>query len=256
MKQPIGFFDSGVGGLSLLPAVSAILPHEDICYLADEAFSPYGDKTHKEILERARIITRKLLAFECKLIVLACNTATTQVINQLRKEFSVPFVGIEPAIKPAALTTQTGVVGVLATKGTLNSQLFHKSCLEHGSKIQLIEQIGTGLVSCVESNKINYPSTFTLLKSYLNPMIDQDMDTLVLGCTHYPFLLPVIKKIIPSHVQIIDNSQAVAKQIKRRLLEQDLCELSNSSSTHSYFSSATKSNLGGFVKQPIKYLPL
>jgi glutamate racemase len=256
MKQPIGFFDSGVGGLSLLPAVSAILPNEDICYLADETFSPYGDKTHKEILDRARAITLKLLSFDCKLIVLACNTATTQVINQLRKEFTVPFVGIEPAIKPAALTTQTGVVGVLATKGTLNSQLFHKSSLEHGSKIQLVEQIGTGLVACVESNKIDDPSTFTLLESFLNPMVDRGMDSLVLGCTHYPFLIPVIKKIIPQHVRIIDNSQAVAQQIKRRLTELDLCDTSNTTSLHTYFSSSSKSNLSRFVKHTINFLPL
>ncbi len=196
MKQPIGFFDSGVGGLSLLPAVSAILPYEDICYLADEAFSPYGEKTSHEILDRARIISKKLLSLNCKLIVLACNTATTQVINQLREEFTVPFVGIEPAIKPAALTSKKGVVGVLATKGTLNSQLFHENSLKNGSKTKFIEQIGTGLVECVEKNKINDTDTYTLLETYLNSMIDEGMDTLVLGCTHYPFLLPVIKKIL------------------------------------------------------------
>lgn len=256
MKQPIGFFDSGVGGLSLLPAVSAVLPNEDICYLADEAFSPYGEKTSTEILDRARSITEKLLALECKLIVLACNTATTQVINQLRKEFAVPFVGIEPAIKPAAIASKKGVVGVLATKGTLNSQLFHKNSLENGSKTKFIEQIGTGLVECVENNKINDAKTYALLETYLNRMIDDGMDTLVLGCTHYPFLLPVIEKIIPPHINIIDNSKAVAQQIKRVLSKHYLHDASKATASHRYFSSSANSSLKAFVKQPINYLPL
>ena len=256
MKQPIGFFDSGIGGLSLLPAVSDILPNEDICYLADEAFSPYGEKTSIEILDRARTITKKLLSLKCKLIVLACNTATTQVINQLRDEFAVPFVGIEPAIKPAALTSKKGVVGVLATKGTLNSQLFHENSLKNGSKTKFIEQIGTGLVECVEKNKINDTDTYALLETYLNSMIEDGMDTLVLGCTHYPFLLPVIKKIIPSYINIIDNSTAVAQQIKRVLIEQNLCNASSASANHRYFSSSFKSNLKGFVQQNVNYLPL
>ena len=150
MNRPIGFFDSGIGGMSLLPAVEALLPQESICYIADHAYSPYGDKPLDVVLNRAREITKKLIELDCKLIVLACNTATTQIIDQLRAEFPLSFVGIEPAIKPAALATKTGKVGVLATKGTLDSELFHQSVKEYGNGITIIKQIGKGLVACVE----------------------------------------------------------------------------------------------------------
>lgn len=220
MKHPIGLFDSGVGGLSLLPTLQQYLFEEDLCYIADHAFSPYGDKSHSAMLLRAKQLTEILLKKQCKMIVVACNTVTTQVIQELRKEYAVPFIGIEPAIKPAASNTKTGVIGVLATEGTLQSRLFNQNALNHSSHVRVIEQAGYGLVEIVEKDELNHPETYQLLSSYLKPMINEGMDTLILGCTHYPFLIPVIKKILPQTINILDNSVPVVKQIKRILTKQ------------------------------------
>ena len=220
MNQPIGFFDSGIGGMSLLPAVEALLPLESICYIADHAYSPYGEKPLDVVLNRASVITKHLLQLNCKLIVLACNTATTQIIDQLRAEFPVSFVGIEPAIKPAALATKTRKIGVLATKGTLESELFHHSVTKHGSGIDIVSKIGKGLVACVEAGKSKDQATKELLKSHLAPLIDKGIDTLVLGCTHYPFLIKMMEQPSPG-VKVIDNSQAIANQIQRQLKKEN-----------------------------------
>lgn len=220
MKHPIGLFDSGVGGLSLLPTLQQYLFEEDLCYIADHDFSPYGDKSHSAMLLRAKQLTEILLKKQCKMIVVACNTVTTQVIQELRKEYAVPFIGIEPAIKPAASNTKTGVIGVLATEGTLQSRLFNQNALNHSSHVRVIEQAGYGLVEIVEKDELNHPETYQLLSSYLKPMINEGMDTLILGCTHYPFLIPVIKKILPQTINILDNSVPVVKQIKRILIKQ------------------------------------
>ena len=220
MKHPIGLFDSGVGGLSLLPTLQQYLFEEDLCYIADHAFSPYGDKSHSAMLLRAKQLTEILLKKQCKMIVVACNTVTTQVIQELRKEYAVPFIGIEPAIKPAASNTKTGVIGVLATEGTLQSRLFNQNALNYSSHVRVIEQAGYGLVEIVEKDELNHPETYQLLSSYLKPMINEGMDTLILGCTHYPFLIPVIKKILPQTINILDNSVPIVKQIKRILTKQ------------------------------------
>lgn len=256
MNRPIGFFDSGIGGMSLLPAVEALLPQESICYIADHAYSPYGDKPLDVVLNRAREITKKLIELDCKLIVLACNTATTQIIDQLRAEFPLSFVGIEPAIKPAALATKTGKVGVLATKGTLDSELFHQSVKEYGNGITIVKQIGKGLVACVEEGKREDQQTRILLQSYLNPMIAEGIDTLVLGCTHYPFLTPSIEEILPSTVKIIDNSQAIANQIKRLLEKENNLSDKGSKKKRQFYSTQKENNLGLFTSAPVEYLPL
>ena len=220
MKYPIGLFDSGVGGLSLLPALQEYLIEEDFYYIADHAFSPYGNKSHSAMLLRAKQLTEVLLKKQCKIIVVACNTVTTQVIQELRKEYTVSFIGIEPAIKPAASNTKTGVIGVLATEGTLQSRLFNQSVLNHSSHVRVLEQVGYGLVEIVEKDELHHPETYQLLSSYLKPMMNEGMDTLVLGCTHYPFLIPIIKKILPQTINILDNSVPVIKQIKRLLTKQ------------------------------------
>ncbi|MGB0366945.1 MAG: glutamate racemase [Flavobacteriaceae bacterium] len=256
MNRPIGLFDSGIGGMSLLPAIEALLPLESICYIADHAYSPYGDKSLEVVLNRARVITEKLLQLDCKLIVLACNTATTQIIDQLRAEFPVSFVGIEPAIKPAALVTKTRKVGVLATKGTLESELFHQSVIEHGSGIDIVKQIGKGLVACVETGKREDQATKMLLKSHLEPMIAKGIDTLVLGCTHYPFLINTIEEILPSGVKIIDNSQAIANQIKRLLEKENNLSKKGKEKKRQFYSTQKENNLGLFTSALVKYLPL
>ena len=217
MKQAIGIFDSGVGGLSLVPAIQERLPHEDIVYIADHGFFPYGEKSTEAVLARAKEITAELVQHNCKLILVACNTVTTQVIDELRKAYPLPFVGIEPAIKPAAAASKTGVVGVLATKGTFKSALYHQTIAQHASKIKVVEQVGEGLVEMVENDQGETEENLAILHTLTAPLLDQGMDTLVLGCTHYPFLAPSLKKILPETVKIIDNSPAVAKQIERLL---------------------------------------
>ena len=217
-NQPIGLFDSGIGGTSIWSAIHQLLPSEDTIYLADSKNAPYGQKTKDEIIALSMKNTELLLEMNAKLIVVACNTATTNAITELRAKYDVPFIGIEPAIKPAALNSRTQTIGILATKGTLNSELFNKS-VETFQDIKIIEQIGHNLVGLIENGEINSPEMNVLLHSYLQPMIDADIDYLVLGCSHYPYLIPQIKNILPKNIQIIDSGQAVARQTQKIIEE-------------------------------------
>ena len=217
-NNPIGLFDSGIGGTSIWKEIHELLPNEDTIYLADSKNAPYGQKSKEEIIELSYKNTEFLLNQNCKLIVVACNTATTNAIKELRAKYKVPFIGIEPAIKPAAINSKTQKIGILATKGTLNSELFYKN-VEQFQEIQIIEQIGYGLVELIEKGQINSAEMNELLKKYLAPMVDSNIDYLVLGCSHYPYLLPQIKKLIPNKITIIDSGQAVAKQTKKILDE-------------------------------------
>jgi glutamate racemase len=179
-NKPIGLFDSGIGGTSIWTAIHKLLPNEDTIYLADSKNAPYGQKSKDEIIHLSCKNTELLLNMNCKLIVVACNTATTNAIATLRAKYLVPFIGIEPAIKPAALHSKTQNIGILATKGTLNSELFYKN-VEKFQDIQIFEQIGYGLVELIENGEMNSPEMKKLLQSYLEPMINQDIDYLVLG---------------------------------------------------------------------------
>ena len=217
-NKPIGIFDSGIGGTSIWAAIHQLLPNEKTIYLADSKNAPYGQKSKAEIVDLSMKNTDLLLNMDCKLIVVACNTATTNAIQELRAKYSIPFIGIEPAIKPAATNSKTQTIGILATQGTLNSELFHKTTEKfHDTKI--IEQVGHGLVQLIESGNINSPEMTQLLHSYLDPMIEANIDYLVLGCSHYPYLIPQIKKILPDNIQIIDSGEAVAKQTQNVLKE-------------------------------------
>lgn len=211
---PVGIFDSGIGGTSILKEICALLPHENCIYLADSKNAPYGNKSESEILELSIKNTKLLLEKNAKIIVVACNTATTNAINYLRANFNVPFIGIEPAIKPAALNTKSKTIGILATKGTLSSHLFHNTSALYAKGIKVIEQVGNGIVPLIESGRLYSSEMEELLKLYLQPMIDQNIDYLVLGCTHYPYLIPQLESILPNHVKIIDSGLAVAKQTK------------------------------------------
>ncbi|WP_304200330.1 glutamate racemase [Flavobacterium alvei] len=217
-NKPIGIFDSGIGGTSIWSEIHRLLPNEKTIYLADSKNAPYGQKSKEEIIALSSKNTEFLLHMDCKLIVVACNTATTNAIQELRAKYNVPFIGIEPAIKPAATHSKTQTIGILATQGTLNSDLFHKTAEKfHDTKI--IEQVGHGLVPLIESGQINSPEMTNLLQSYLTPMIEANIDYLVLGCSHYPYLIPQIKKIIPSQIHIIDSGEAVARQTQNILNE-------------------------------------
>mgnify|MGYP005605635777 FL=1 len=215
-KKPIGLFDSGVGGTSIWKEVHALLPNESTIYLADSKNAPYGQKTQEEIIELSKKNTEFLLENNCKLIIVACNTATTNAIKVLRATYDIPFIGIEPAIKPAALHSKTQKIGILATQGTLNSELFHQTVALY-SDGKVVEQIGFDLVTLIENGEMHSKRMTQLLNDYLLPMVAQDIDYLVLGCTHYPYLIPQIKKIIPKHIKIIDSGEAVAKQTKHIL---------------------------------------
>ena len=222
---PIGLFDSGVGGTSIWREIHQLLPFENTLYLADSRNAPYGAKSAQDIIDLSIKNTELLLEQGCKLIVVACNTATTNAIATLRKKYSVPFIGIEPAIKPAALNSMTKSVGVLATKGTLNSSLFHETANQFGSAIKRIEVVGEGLVPLIEKGTINGPDIELFLKQYLTPMIDAGVDYIVLGCSHYPYLIPAIQGMIPQEINIIDSGFAVARQTKAILGDNNLLRL-------------------------------
>lgn len=221
-KQPIGIFDSGVGGTSIWKEIHTLLPNENTIYLADSKFAPYGNKSEDKILELSIKNTELLIKRDCKLIVVACNTATTNAIKKLREIYTIPFIGIEPAIKPAAMQTKTKAVGILATKGTLTSNLFHKTTNLFTEGITVIEKVGEGIVPLIESGKTQSKEMKLLLKLYLKPMLDANIDYLVLGCSHYPYLMPLLLELLPEHIKIIDSGEAVARQTKTVLEQKKL----------------------------------
>ena len=236
-ENPIGLFDSGIGGTSIWKEVHALMPYENTIYLADSKNAPYGLKSKDEIIALSCKNTEFLLENNCKIIVVACNTATTNAIKELRAKYNVPFIGIEPAIKPAALQSKTQTIGILATKGTLNSELFHKNVANHPD-VKIIEQIGHGLVQLIENGDMDSAEMEELLKSYLNPMVEKNIDYLVLGCSHYPYLIPQIKKIISSQIKIIDSGEAVAKQTQKILEQNNLLNLSKRKSSQIFYTNS------------------
>ena len=245
--KPIGIFDSGIGGTSIFKEVHALLPNENCIYLADSKNAPYGNKHKTEILQFSIKNTELLINKGCKLIIVACNTATTNAISYLRTNYDIPFIGIEPAIKPAALNTQTRAVGILATKGTLSSQLFHKTTDLYANDITVIEQIGEGIVPLIENGKLESIEMESLLGTYLEPMLDQNIDFLVLGCTHYPYLIPMLSKLLPKHVKIIDSGLAVAKQTQAILKAHNLLNNSSSKPTIDLFSNGNTRILNSII---------
>ena len=219
----IGLFDSGVGGTTIWREVVRQLPYESTLFLADSLNAPYGEKSREEIIALCEKNTEYLLDHNSKLIIVACNTATTNAITHLRAKYQVPFIGIEPAIKPAGLYSQTKTIGVLATQSTLRSAFFANTCqhlLDKG--VRVLRQEGIGLVPLIEEGKIDTPEMFALLERYLRPMVAEGMDYLVLGCTHYPYLTSLISEILPENIRIIDSAEAVAKQTERILSQNNL----------------------------------
>jgi glutamate racemase len=213
----IGVFDSGVGGLSVLRAIRAALPAENLIYVADSGHAPYGDKSESHIIERTLTVSNWLAVSGVKAITVACNTATVVAIRHLREQTHIPVVAIEPAIKPAANTTRSGVVGVLATTQTLQSESVARLCLEHGEGKRILLQACPGWVEAVEQADLHSPQTEALLRQFVVPLMDQGVDTLVLGCTHYPFLRDTLQRIVGDDVVLIDPAVAVATELTRRL---------------------------------------
>jgi glutamate racemase len=216
-SAPVGVFDSGLGGLSVLRAVRAALPDERLIYVADSLYAPYGERDDDFIADRTLAIGGWLASQGAKALVVACNTATSQSIAQTRERLPIPVIGVEPGIKPAALTSQTRVVGVLATAVTLRSARFQALAERHTGDCHFILQPGHGLVQAVERCDTNSAELLALLRGYLQPMLDANADTLVLGCTHYPFLDKAIRSITGDRLTLIDTSVAIARQLERQL---------------------------------------
>ena len=221
-QKSIGIFDSGIGGLSIARAIKHILPEENLVYFADVAFSPYGNKSRELINQRSADIANFLVNQNCKLVVMACNTATVNSINNLRSKLSIPIVGVEPAIKPAALQTKTGVIGVLATQQTLISESFLVLKANYSHKVKIATKACPEFVSLVESLDLNSERAKEITKQYIGPLISQGCDQIVLGCTHFSFLKTIIKEAAGSEVCILDTATPVALEVQRRLQSLDL----------------------------------
>ncbi|UAB81642.1 glutamate racemase [Marixanthomonas sp. SCSIO 43207] len=241
--SPIGVFDSGVGGSSIWKEIHQLLPNENTIYLADSKNAPYGNKTQQHITELSLKNTQELINRGCKIVVVACNTATTNAISVLREKFSIPIIGIEPAIKPAALQTKHKSIGILATKGTLSSDLFHKTAGAFAKDISVIEIVGEGLVPLIENGELDSQEMTSLLKKYTAPMIAENIDYLVLGCSHYPYLIPRLKKMLPQHVTIIDSGQAVARQTKNILQQENVLNDSKKTPKLQFFTNTSVNTL-------------
>jgi glutamate racemase len=221
-NHPIGIFDSGVGGLSVLRAIREQMPHESIVYFGDQGHVPYGARPMEEIQKFSEGITRFLLEQNSKIIVVACNTASAAALKYLREKFpGVAFVGMEPAVKPAAEVTITGKVGVLATPATFQGALYASVVERFGADVELFQHTCPGLVSQIERGELDTQRTREILEDALLPMLEKKIDTVVLGCTHYPFVIPLIEQIVGENVRVIDPAPSVARQTKRLLEARD-----------------------------------
>jgi len=236
-SNPIGIFDSGVGGLSVWREIARQLPYEDTLYFADQIHIPYGPRSMAEIRSFSESITRFLIGRRCKLIVVACNTASAAALKYLRATFpDMPFVGMEPAVKPAAETTRTGVVGVMATPATFQGELFASVVERFANGVKLINQVCPGLVEQVEAGRLDTPDTWAMLDRFLTPIRDARADTIVLACTHYPFVIEAIRQLAPD-VNVIDPAPAIARQAGRVLNRRGLNAPSGKPAQHIFITS-------------------
>ena len=229
----VGFFDSGLGGLCILAAFKTLCPHESTIYIADSKNCPYGNKPAAEIVKLAESNTRRLLRRGCKMVVVACNTATAAAIDFLRERHpEVPFIGIEPAVKPAALRSKTGVVGVLATAGTFGGRLYNETKAKFAKDVTVIATVADEFVELVERNEISGAAAERVVRARIEPLLKAGCDKIVLGCTHFPHLKPLIAKICDGRAEVIDPSGAVARQAKRVLSARGLLASASAKPSH------------------------
>ena len=229
----VGFFDSGLGGLCILDAFKALCPHESTIYIADSKNCPYGNKPATEIVKLAESNTRRLLRRGCKMVVVACNTATAAAIDFLRERHpEVPFIGIEPAVKPAALRSKTGVVGVLATAGTFGGRLYNETKAKFAKDVTVIATVADEFVELVERKEISGAAAERVVRARIEPLLKAGCDKIVLGCTHFPHLKPLIEKICDGRAEVIDPSDAVARQAKRVLSARGLAAPASAKPSH------------------------
>lgn len=240
--MPIGIFDSGVGGISVLKHIHTLLPNEHLMYMADSKYAPYGNKTANEITQRCLILCDYLLQKNVKAIVVACNTATAAAIDKLRETFEIPIIGMEPAVKPAAAASKNGIIGVLATVGTLKSAQFAALLEAYGRDVKVVTQACAGLVGCIERGEIDTPATEALIRMYTAPLLAEGADTIVLGCTHYPLVKHVIQEIVGDKITLIDTGTAVAKQLQRLLEEKGLLSTSREKAKVTFWTNSEAEN--------------
>ena len=239
VDSPIGVFDSGVGGLSVLRSIRAQMPQESVVYLGDQIHIPYGPRPAEQIRNFSKAITEFLLAQKSKIIVVACNTASAAALKYLREQFpQVRFVGMEPAVKPAVEYTQTGKVGVLATPATFQGPLYASVVERFANGVELFQNTCTGLVQQIEAGNLEGTKTRHILEEALLPMLENNIDTVVLGCTHYPFVIPLIEQIVGEKARVIDPAPAVARQVRRLLEVGELASPANSHGSIQLYTSA------------------
>ncbi len=244
--QPIGLFDSGIGGTTIWRSLHHLLPNENTLFLGDSKNAPYGQKSKEEIIKLSIKNIEWLLERNAKAVIVACNTATTNAIAELRSLYNIPIIGIEPAIKPAAAHTKTGKVGVLATQGTLNSKKYTEAQNLYPG-IEFINQIGYKIVQLIEDGQLYSEELEILLRSYIDPMIEKNIDYLVLGCTHYPYLMPILNKFLPKNISVIDSGDAVAKHTYKILKEADLLKTDNLPGYAKFYTNKNSAVLQSFI---------
>ena len=243
-SSSIGVFDSGVGGISVLRAIREQMPEESIIYFGDQGHIPYGPRSMQQIRDFSEAITNFLLAQEAKIIVVACNTASAAALTYLREKLhDVRFVGMEPAVKPAAERTQTGKVGVLATPATFQGALYASVVERFANGVELFQSTCPGLVQQIEQGKLTGEETRRILEDALLPMLEKNIDTVVLGCTHYPFVIPLIRQIVGENVRVIDPAPAVAKQVRRLLEASEMKKKAGSKGEVKFYTSGDRDSL-------------
>lgn len=248
MKKPIGVFDSGIGGLTVLKELAEKLPNEDFVYFADSINAPYGPKHHDEILGFSIKIIDFLIQMNCKAVVIACNTATAAVVEEMRAKYSIPIIGLEPAVKPACLNTKTGNIGVLATEGTFRGNHFKSTSEKYEKYVKIHLQVAKGLVQLAEKGVFDGEEILTLINRYVVPLKNENIDQLVLGCTHYPFFKSIIQSVAGENITLVDSGEAVARRTKDVLMTNMLLNNDNFEQSIRYFSSFNSKLLQNVVQ--------
>jgi glutamate racemase len=246
---PIGVFDSGVGGLSVLREIRRELPSEDLIYVADSGYAPYGDRPEAYIRERAVAVMEFLRSKGAKAVVVACNTATGIAVDALRARYGLPIIAIEPAVKPAAAQTRSRVVGVLATAQTLAGQKFVRLVSTHAGDVEVLTQACPELVERVEAGELTTPATRAAVERYLRPLLEKGADTIVLGCTHYPFVAELIKNVAGTGVTVIDSAGPVARELRRRLQASGLLAPETRNGTESFWTTGSVDRVSDVIRQ-------
>lgn len=248
--RPVGVFDSGIGGLTVLTAIQQALPSERLLYFGDNAHVPYGPRSLAEVRDFSHAIVRALLDRDCKLIVIACNTASAAALASVREAFpQVPFVGMEPAVKPAVEHTRSGVVGVIATVATFQSELYASVVERFGVGVEVLHQPCPGLVKQIEAGEFDTPRTESMLRGWLEPMLARHIDALVLACTHYPIVRPLIERIVGPDVRVIDPAPAIARQVKRLLEQRDQLAITGTDGSTTYWTSGEPTAFARMMKR-------